>query len=215
MRCRTPGIRNVAQMKRRRGLDGVEQQAERKEDQRPPEDVASYGARRAAPASEREGHRRAHREEQKRKHEIGERPAVPQRVLEPGIDEVPAAGRADEDHRGDGDAAKHVERIQSLGGARHPVDRSRFTGWPSRSMDCAWLAARPHRSGSREHLVRACERFEERAHRVHLGRVAPERRRFACTSSGVRVTRIHPDAPPRKPRGGGSAALSSSNGQLL
>ena len=105
------------QVERRRRLDGVEQQAEREQDQRPPEDVAPHGARRAAPAPEREGNRRPHREEQKRKHEIGERPAVPRCVLEPRIHEVPAAGSADEDHRRDGDAAKHVERIEPLGPA--------------------------------------------------------------------------------------------------
>ncbi len=58
-----------------------------------------------------EGHRDcgAHGEQQERKNEIGHRPSVPRGVVQRRVDSRPVAGRADEDHAGNGGAPEHVE----------------------------------------------------------------------------------------------------------
>ena len=96
----------------RRDFNRVQDEAEREQDERAANDVAPDAARRAAPARQREGDRGAHREQQKGKDEIGRRPAMPRRVIERRVDRAPRAWGADENHRRDRKAAKHVERIE-------------------------------------------------------------------------------------------------------
>ena len=107
--------------RQRRRLDRVQQQAEGEEDRGAADDVVPHRLASAAPR-QRERNRGTHREQQEREHEIGECPPVPQRVLELRIDGLPRPRRADQDHPGDCQPAKHVERLES--GLRHPLRTS-------------------------------------------------------------------------------------------
>ena len=166
MRCSTPGMRNVAQCIGVRRLDRVEQQAEREQDQRPADDVAARRVACRAGARERERHGRAHREQQKGKHEVGDRPAVPERVVERRVDGGPGAWRADENHRGDREAAEDVERIEALRSRGHLLVAAGAA--PARQDH-------PERPRPREHFVGAREAVEKPVHHVHLRREAPQR----------------------------------------
>ena len=57
---------------------------------------------------ERDGH--AHDEEEVREDQVGGGPTVPLRVAKGSVDVRPATRIVDEDHRGDGEASKRIER---------------------------------------------------------------------------------------------------------
>ena len=97
----------------------VEKQAHRENDQRAPDDLQieiALGCRRFPNRlRERERDRHADDEKEKRKDEIGRRPAVPFRVFERPVDVFPRARIVYQDHPGDRDPAKDVERYEALG----------------------------------------------------------------------------------------------------
>ncbi len=76
-----------------------------------PDDLLVAG-RGLAPARERQRHRHAHDDDEEREYQIRERAAVPGGVRQWRQNRVPVARVVDDDHRGDGDAAKHVEGRQ-------------------------------------------------------------------------------------------------------
>ena len=102
------------------GFDGIQQQSQPEQQNGPPEDVTADESWHAAASRQRDGHCGSHREQEKRKHEVGGRPAIPRGVIERPVDRVPGTGGADQDHRGHSEAAKDVERFQTLAG-RHAL----------------------------------------------------------------------------------------------
>ena len=79
----------------------------RENDRSPSRDV---GPARGSP---RQRNRDADDEQEERKDEVGGRPPIPLGVIEGPVDVRPVARVVDDDHRGDRQAAKHVERDQA------------------------------------------------------------------------------------------------------
>src|SRR6185437_4166772 len=67
-----------------------------------------------AARGEREVRRNADDEQEVREDQVGGRPPVPVGVLQRRIDRAPGAGVVDEQHSGDGETAKDIEREQPL-----------------------------------------------------------------------------------------------------
>ena len=86
----------------------IEQQTDQHDQQPAADDPAHHLLGR--PLAQRQMRRDADDEQEERKDQIGRRPPVPRRVLERRIDRAPASRIVDEQHPGDGHAAKNVER---------------------------------------------------------------------------------------------------------
>ena len=94
-----------------------EKNSQRENDQRAPDDLQVKIALAAAAfnaTAKREWNRHANDEQEKRKDEIGGRPAMPLRMRERPIDVTPGARIVYQHHPGDRDAAKHVERNEAV-----------------------------------------------------------------------------------------------------
>ena len=82
-----------------------------------------------------------------RKDEVGEGEAIPLGVVELTIDVGRVAGIVDQDHEGDGDAAKDIDGEDAWGGdlhGDHPLDRSCRTA--SSALSFCWNTASSTRS---------------------------------------------------------------------
>ena len=94
----------------------VEEQPERIQDRRPPQDLEEElrtGRARCHTLRQRQRHRHPDDPQKRRKDHIGDGPAVPLGMVQRTIRVAPVAGRVHDHHQGDGRAAKGVERYQA------------------------------------------------------------------------------------------------------
>jgi hypothetical protein len=125
----------------------IEQHADREDQRCAPHDLDEQALPRHARVgrlAHREPDRDADDEQERRVDHIGDGAAVPRRVAQDGEAMLAPAGRVDQDHRGDGDAAEGVEREKARPARCRLRPLAPRAVWPRERLR---LGSRPHCSG--------------------------------------------------------------------